>query len=76
MWSLCMLFEGYRGTSKFINSVWHTKGLYQQFISSGILIVLEDPRFKSCERIYTIDVSFFLKIKSLDRYVEVYQILA
>ena len=32
----------------------------------GILMGLKDPRFKSCERIYRIDFSLFLKTKSLD----------
>ena len=40
---------------------------------SNILMVLKDPRFMSCERIYTIDFSLFLKIKSLDMLVSVYQ---
>ena len=31
--------------------------------------VLENPQFKSCERIYTIDFSLFPKIKSLDVFV-------
>ena len=43
---------------------------------SDILMVLKDPRFKSCERIYTIDFSLFLKIKSLDMLVSVYQIVS
>ena len=34
-----------------------------------ILMVLKDPRLKSCERIYTTDFSLFLKIKSLDMLV-------
>ena len=54
-----MLFEIYRGASKFINSGWYTESLYQQFIFSDTLMVLKDPRFKSCERIYTIDFSRF-----------------
>ena len=33
---------------------------------SDILMVLKDQRFKSCEKIYTIDFSLFLKIKSID----------
>ena len=33
---------------------------------SDILMVLKDPLFKSCERIYTIDFSLSLEIKSLD----------
>ena len=60
-----MLFESYGGTSKFINSAWYTESLYQQFIFSDILMVLKD-RFKSFERINTIDFSLFLEIKSLD----------
>ena len=36
---------------------------------SDILMVLKDPRFKSCERIYTIGFSHFLKMKSLDMFV-------
>ena len=30
---------------------------------------MDHPRFKSCERIYIIDLSLFLKIKSLDMFV-------
>ena len=33
---------------------------------SNILMVFKDPRFKSCERTYTIDFSLSLEIKSLD----------
>ena len=47
-----MLFESYRWTSKFINSIWYTESLYQW-------LILKYPRFKSCERIYTIDFSLF-----------------
>ena len=36
---------------------------------SDILIVSKDPRFKSCERIYTIDFSISLEIKSFDMLV-------
>ena len=62
-----MLFESYGGTSKFISSAWYTESLYQQFIFfSDILMVLKDPRFKSFERIITIDFSLSLEIKSLD----------
>ena len=32
-----MLFEIYRGASKFINSIWYTEGLCQQLIFSDIL---------------------------------------
>ena len=59
-----MLFE--RGPSKFINSAYYTESLYQQFIFSDILMVLKDSRFKSCERINTIDCSLSLEIKSPD----------
>ena len=63
-----MLFESYRGTSKFINSAWYTESLC--FVSTvrflDILMVLKYPRFKSCERISTIDFSLSLEIKSLD----------
>ena len=31
----------------------------------AILMVLKNPRFKSCERLYTIDFSLSLEIKSL-----------
>ena len=41
-----------------------------------IMMVLKDPRFKGCERIYDIDFSLFLKIKSLDMLVYVYQIVS
>ena len=61
-----MLFESYRGTSEFINSSWYTASLYQLFIFSDILMVLKDPRFKSCEGIYTVDFSLSLEIKSPD----------
>ena len=61
-----MLFESYGGTSKFVNSAWYTESLYQQFIFSDILMVMKDPRFKSFERINTIDLSLSLEIKSLD----------
>ena len=47
----------------------HIEKLYQQFIFSDVFMVLKDPRFKSCERIYMIDFSLFLKIKSLDTVV-------
>ena len=33
---------------------------------TDILMVLKDLRFKSRKRIYTIDFSLFLKVKSLD----------
>ena len=33
---------------------------------SDILMVLKNTRLKSCERMYTIDFSLFLKINSLD----------
>ena len=33
---------------------------------SDNLMVLKNRRFKSCERIYTIDFSFSLEIRSLD----------
>ena len=39
-------------------------------------MVLKDLRFKSCERIYTIDFSPFLKINSLDLLDQVYQIVS
>ena len=39
-------------------------------------MVLNDPGFKSCERIYTINFPLFLKIKFLDMFVKVYQIVA
>ena len=61
-----MLFESYGETSKFINSAWYTESLYQRFNFSDILMVLKDPRFKSFERINTIDFSLSLEIKSLD----------
>ena len=38
-------------------------------------MVLKDPRFKTCERIYIIGFSLFLKIKYLDMFLEVYQLL-
>ena len=60
-----MLFESYRGTSKFINSIWDTGGLCQQFIFSDILLVFTNTRLKSCEGIYTIDFSIFVEINSL-----------
>ena len=34
----------------------------------GYLIVLKNPRFKSCNRIYTTHFSRFLKIKTLDMF--------
>ena len=36
---------------------------------SDILMVLKNTRLKSCERIYTMDFSLFLKISSLDMFV-------
>ena len=54
-----MLFESYRGTSKFINSVWYTERFVSMVHFSDILMVLKDPRFKSCERIYNIDFFSF-----------------
>ena len=63
-----MLFESYRGKSKFFNSIWYTEGLCQQFIFSDILMVLKNTRLKSCERIYTIDFSLFPQ-NQLFRYV-------
>ena len=64
-----MLSESYGGTSKFISSTWYTESLYQQFIFSDILMVLKDPRFKSFERINTIDFSLSLEIKSPDIHI-------
>ena len=43
---------------------------------SDILKVLKEPRFTSYERIYTIDFSVFLKIKSLDMLVQVPKIVS
>ena len=60
-----MLFESYRGTIKFIGSTWYTESLSTVHFSD-MLIVLKDPRFKNCERIFTIDFPLTLKIKSLD----------
>ena len=51
-----MLFESYRGTSKFL----------QLSHFSDILMVLKNPGFKSCERIQAIDFSLSLEIISLD----------
>ena len=36
---------------------------------SGILMVLKNTPLKSCERIYKIDFSLFLKISSVDTFV-------
>ena len=40
--------------------------------SSDILMVLKNPRFKSYERIYNIDFSLSLKMKSLTILPELY----
>ena len=40
---------------------------------SDILILMKDTCFNNCERIYTIDFSLFLNIKSLNVFVQVYQ---
>ena len=39
-----MLFQSYRGTSKFINTIWYTESLYQWFIF-GYLDGLERSTF-------------------------------
>ena len=41
-----MLFLSYRGTSKFINSIWYTDSLCQQFILNGTLSVLSCNLFR------------------------------
>ena len=43
---------------------------------SDILMVLKDPRLKSCQRIYTIDFSVSLELKSPDILPSVYQIVS
>ena len=64
--SLYPLSENYRGTSK----VYQLCLVHQEFIStvhfSRILMVITKRRLKSCERIYPIEFSLFLKIRSLD----------
>ena len=44
------------------------QGFVSTVHSSDILIVLKNTCLKSCERIYTIDFSLFLKINSLDMF--------
>ena len=64
-----MLSESYRGTSKFINSFSAVSVCINDSFFGYFVGLERDPRFKSCERINTIDFSLFLKIKSLDMFV-------
>ena len=70
-----MLFEVIEGQAVYQLYLVH-RGLVSTVHFSDILMVSTNPRFKSCKRIYTIDFSLFLKIKSLDMFIWVYQIAA
>ena len=62
-----MLFESYRGTSKFINSTW-----YSEFVSTVYLLVilmaLKDPRFQNCGGVYNIGF-FSFSGNQISRYI-------
>ena len=60
-----MLFDSYRGQVSLSNLL-DTLIVHINRSFSDFLMVIKDARFKSYERVYVIDFSLSLEIKSLD----------